>query len=164
MLIASMPPSVAPTLPSATPAPVTIRLQTDRRTYIRGDQVGLKIVITNVAPVRTSISEIAQNAPEWQSEVLLTRPDGSTATCTRPDNGELLSISGMYPSIEPGKELVEPSAGFRPLAKWGCVADAVGKYQLKLRRKFLDFYSGRFFYLTTPPSEIEVLERSAQTR
>jgi hypothetical protein len=94
----------------------------------------------------------------------LTRPDGSTVTCSRSENRELLSISGMYPSIEPGKELTEPSTGFRPLAKWGCVADAVGNYKIKLRRKFLDFYSGRFFYLVTPPVVIEVLERSAQTR
>jgi hypothetical protein len=64
MLISSIPPT-----PSATPAPVTIRVQADKRTYTRGDQVGLKIVIRNVAPAHISISEIAQNAPEWQSEV-----------------------------------------------------------------------------------------------
>jgi len=139
MLIASMPPE-----PLATPAPITMRLQTDKRTYVRGDQVGLKVVVTNVAPVRTSISEIAQNAPEWQSEVFLTRPDGSTTTCTRPDNGELLSISGMYPSIEPGKELTEPSTGFRSLTKWGCDTKTLGTYRIRLR--------------------IEILERSPETR
>ena len=142
----------------ATPAPVVMRLQTDKKTYVRGDRVGLQIVITNVAAVPTTISEIAQGAPEHESEVLITRPDGTTKACTRPNDGTLLSISGMYRSIEPGKDFLEPASGFRPLAKWGCVADTIGTYTLKLRRKFLDGYSGRFFFLVTPPVEIRVVD------
>ncbi|MBV8369699.1 MAG: hypothetical protein JO036_12340 [Candidatus Eremiobacteraeota bacterium] len=150
LMTASPPPALA------TPAPVTMRLETDKAVYVRGESVGLKVVITNVAGVPTSVSDIAPNGPEWQSEVLLTQPDGSTRTCRRPDNGELLSISAMYPRIEPGKELIAPRTGFRPLAKWGCVAHAIGTYTLKLRRAFLDPHTGHFFFLVTPPVVINV--------
>ena len=147
-----------PPKPAATPPPVVIRLQTDKSTYRRGEAVGLRVVISNTGPARISVSELSRNGPEWQSTVLMMRPDGSTVTCSQPQNGSLISISGMYPSIEPGAQIVEPSTGFRSLAKWGCTADAVGTYTLRLRREFLDFYSGGFSYLISPKVEIQVVE------
>ena len=152
-----MTPSMPPN-PAATPPPVTLRLQTDRSTYGRGDAVGLRVVIANAAQGRITISELSRNAPEWESSVLMTRPDGSTTACVKPENGELISISGMYPSVEAGAQIVEPSVGYRPLTKWGCGIDAVGTYTLRLRREFLDFSSGRFSYVLSSPTEIHVLE------
>jgi hypothetical protein len=153
MLIGPSPPPAV-----ATPAPISLQLQTDKQTYRTNEQVGLRVIITNLAPFHVSPSIIALDAPEWESEVFLTRPDGSRQTCIRPENGELLSISAMYPNIDPRKQLIEPRTGYRPLRKWGCALEAPGSYSLKLRQFFVDFYTAGHYYLDTPPIEVRVIE------
>ena len=146
---------------SATSAPIAVQLQTDKQTYVPGETVGIRVIITNIAAVRTTVSAIAPEAPEWESDIMLTSPNGATRRCRRPEGGPLLNISGMYPSVYPGTPLLEPTNGFRSLARWGCTVDAPGAYVLTMLHRFQDPYTGGGYSLTTPPVTITVVAAGA---